>query len=122
MMVSNVETRRWKFADFSAIEPVACPCGSARRAFQDVPEFPGTLHITEISENAQRHYHRNLTETYVVLKCEADAKMELDGEIISIREHQCIVIPPGVRHRALGRMTVLIIVLPEFDPQDEWFD
>lgn len=121
-MELNVETRRWKFVDFSTIAPVACPCGNARRACQDVSEFPGTLHITEISENAQLHYHRTLTETYVVLKCEADAKMELDGEIIPIREHQCVVIPPGVRHRALGRMTVLIIVLPEFDPQDEWFD
>jgi mannose-6-phosphate isomerase-like protein (cupin superfamily) len=121
-MAGSVESRRWRFADFSEIAPVACPCGQARRAFQGVPEFPGTLHITEISEDAQRHYHRKLTETYVILKCDADAGMELDGEIIPIREHQSIVIPPGVRHRALGRMTVLIIVMPEFDPQDEWFD
>jgi hypothetical protein len=32
------------------------------------------------------------------------------------------MIPPGVRHRALGRMRVLIVVLPKFDPEDEWFD
>jgi heat shock protein HspQ len=32
------------------------------------------------------------------------------------------VIPPMVRHRALGEMKVLIVVLPEFDPHDEWFD
>jgi len=34
----------------------------------------------------------------------------------------CIVIKPGVRHRAIGRMTVLNIVIPKFDPTDEWFD
>ena len=114
--------RRWKLADFSEIVGVPCPCGTARRAFTDVTEFPGTVHITEISENAQRHYHKTLTETYLFLKCDDAAQMELDGEIIPIRERQCIVIPPGVRHRAVGRMTVLIIVLPKFDPADEWFD
>ncbi len=114
--------RRWKHADFADIAGVPCPCGTARRAFADVAEFPGTVHITEIAENAQRHYHRTLTETYFFLKCADDAQMELDGEMIAIRERQCIVIPPGVRHRALGRMTVLIIVLPKFDPADEWFD
>lgn len=80
------------------------------------------MHITEISENAQRHYHRRLTETYFFLECKPDAQMELDGEMISVRPHQCIVIPPGVRHRAIGKMKVLIVVLPEFDPDDEWFD
>ncbi len=114
--------RRWKHADFADIAGVPCPCGTARRAFADVAEFPGTVHITEIAENARRHYHKTLTETYFFLKCEDDAQMELDGEIIPIRERQCIVIPPGVRHRALGRMTVLIIVIPKFDPADEWFD
>ena len=114
--------RRWRRADFTEIAGVACPCGTARRAFTDISEFPGTVHVTEISENAKRHYHKALTETYFFLKCDDDAQMELDGEIIPVRERQCIVIPPGVRHRAVGRMTVLIIVLPKFDPGDEWFD
>ena len=33
-----------------------------------------------------------------------------------------ILIPPGVRHRAVGRMTILNVVVPPFDPADEWFD
>ena len=114
--------RRWKFADFSAIPPVPCPCGEARRAFNGVPEFPGTIHITEISEDAKRHYHKTLTETYVFLECQPDAMMELDGEVIPVKSHQSIVIPPLVKHRAIGKMKVLIVVLPEFDPADEWFD
>jgi hypothetical protein len=28
--------------------------------------------------------------------------------------------PPGVVHRAIGKMTVLNIVYPKFDPADEW--
>jgi len=123
MSANQSETvRRWRHADFAEIAGVPCPCGTARRAFAEVPEFPGTVHVTEISENAKRHYHKTLTETYFFLKCEDDAQMELDGELIPVCERQCIVVPPGVRHRAVGRMTVLIIVLPKFDPADEWFD
>ena len=114
--------RRYHLADFSEIPGVPCPCGTARRAFQGVSEFPGTLHVTEISEDAQKHFHKTLTETYYFLECEPDARMELDDEIIDVHRGMAIVIPPGVKHRALGRMKVLIIVLPEFDPQDEWVD
>ncbi len=118
----EVTGRRWRMADFSSIDGVPCPCGTARRAFSGVSEFPGTLHITDISASARTHYHKRLTETYVFLECGDAAQMELDGELIQVRQHQAIVIPPGVRHRAVGVMQVLIIVFPEFDPTDEWFD
>jgi hypothetical protein len=55
---------RYEVVDFAAIEGVACPCGVARRAFADVEDYPGTIHVTEISADAQTHYHRTLTETY----------------------------------------------------------
>lgn len=113
---------RYKIADFSEIDGVPCPCGIARRAFAGVDEFPGTVHVTEISSEAKRHYHKRLTETYYFLECQADAAMELDGKVVSVNPGKCIVIPPGVRHRAIGEMRVLIVVLPEFDPNDEWFD
>lgn len=116
------DNRRWRIADFSEIAAVPCPCGQAKRAFHGVPEFPGTIHITEIHEDAKKHYHNRLTETYVFLECGDDAHMELDHETIPVRPLMAIVIPPGVRHRAIGRMKVLIIVLPEFDPADEHFD
>ena len=109
-------------ADFAQIEGVPCPCGTARRAFADVKQFPGTLHVTEISADAKKHYHKKLTETYYILECAADATMELDDETIPVHPGVSIVIPPGTRHRAVGKMRVLIVVLPEFDPHDEWFD
>lgn len=115
-------TPRYHIADFSTIPGVPCPCGTARRAFSEVEEFPGTVHVTEISADAKRHYHKKLTETYYFLECGPDAKMELDGELVPVRPGVCIMIPPGVRHRAVGKMQVLIVVLPKFDPEDEWFD
>lgn len=110
---------RYEIVDFGQLAPVPCPCGQARRAFLDVPDFPGTIHRTEICGEAKTHYHHRLTETYYILECEADAGMELDGQIVPIRPGMCILIRPGVRHRAVGRMTVLIVVLPKFDPEDE---
>ncbi|SIN96043.1 Cupin domain-containing protein [Singulisphaera sp. GP187] len=113
---------RCHVVDFSTIPGVPCPCGTARRAFADVDAFPGTVHVTEISAAAQRHYHRRLTETYYILECEPHATIQLDDEEVPLKPGVCVVIPPGVRHRAVGKMKVLIVVLPKFDPDDEWFD
>jgi len=109
----------YQIVDFDTLPAVACPCGYARRAFLDVADFPGTIHRTEITANAQTHFHRRLTETYYILQCEADAQMALDGTTIPVRPGMCILIRPGVRHQAIGRMTVLIVVFPKFDPDDE---
>lgn len=114
--------RGYELADFADIAGVPCPCGTARRAFAEVEDFPGTVHVTEISADARLHYHKTLTETYYFLECEPDARMQLDDEVIPVRPGTCIMIRPGTRHRALGRAKVLILVLPKFDPQDEWFD
>jgi mannose-6-phosphate isomerase-like protein (cupin superfamily) len=114
--------RRYSIADFDRIDGVPCPCGTARRAFQDVPEFPATVHVTSITADAKLHYHKRLTETYYFLECAPGAQMQLDDEILPVKPGICIVIPLGVRHRAIGEMKVLIVALPKFDPTDEWLD
>ncbi|HET6884548.1 MAG TPA: cupin domain-containing protein [Pirellulales bacterium] len=121
---SSAEGERggYEIVDFAEVPGVPCPCGTARRAFADVADFPATIHRTEISSDAKTHYHRRLTETYYFLECEADAEMELDGKRVAVRPGMAIMIRPGVRHRAIGRMKVLIFVLPKFDAEDEWFD
>jgi len=121
-MSSAATPERYHLADFSQIDGTACPCGTARRAFAGVAAFPGTLHVTEISEDATLHYHKKLTETYYFLDCDADARMQLDDQTIAVHPGMSIMIRPGVRHRAIGRMKVLIVVFPKFDPKDEWFD
>ena len=113
---------RYCVVDFAHVPGIPCPCGTARRAYADVAEFPGTLHVTDIKADAALHYHKQLTETYFFLECEAGARMQLDDEIIGVKPGMSILIPPGIRHRALGRMRVLIIAIPKFDPADEWFD
>ena len=106
----------------SELPPVACPCGIARRAFTHRNDLNASVHLTEIRQSARTHYHRHLTETYVVLECESDAAIELDGRLVPVRPLSSVLIPPGVRHRAVGDMRVIIFCTPTFDPADEHFD
>ena len=110
---------RYRIIDFDSLPGQSCPCGIARRALADVPDAPGTIHRTQIAVDAKLHYHQRLTETYYILDCQPDAQMQLDEQVVPLRPGMCIYIPPGVRHRAIGRMTVLIFVVPKFDPSDE---
>lgn len=121
-MSQPTTTHRYQVVDFADVKGVPCPCGTARRAFYEVKHFPGTVHVTDISEDAALHYHQRLTETYYFLECGPDARMQLDDDLLPVKPGMCILIPPGVRHRAVGKMKVLILVLPKFDPSDELFD
>ncbi len=118
----NKADAAWRLVDFSEIPPAPCPCGETRRAFTDMANAAVSVHRVEIRERAARHYHKRLTEVYYILECGADAAMELDDERVSVKPGDCILIPPGVRHRAVGTMTLLNFVSPKFDPDDEWFD
>ena len=113
---------KYELVDFADVPGVPCPCGTARRAFADVADFPATIHVTEISSDAKKHYHRRLTETYYILECAADARIELDDDVVPLRPGVCVLIRPLTRHRAIGPMKVLIVAWPKFDPTDEWFD
>ncbi len=110
----------YMIAHFDQIDPVACPCGLARRAFLAPDNPTATMHVTEISHDSQVHYHKNLTEIYFIL--EGSGNMELDGRTIPVRPASAILIKPQCRHRAVGNMKVLIVVIPPFDENDEFFD
>jgi len=110
----------FEFVDLTRLPPLPCPCGTARRAFTETTDFPATVHLTEISQDAKPHRHQRLTEVYVVLKCDPDAALEIDGRRIPVQPLSAVLIRPGAIHRAVGKMQVLIICHPKFDPQDEF--
>ena len=114
--------KRYEVVDFATVPGVPCACGLSHRAMEAVADYPATIHVTDISADARTHYHKRLTETYYILECGPDARMELDGDIVPVKKGTCVLIRPGVRHRAIGRMKVLIVVLPKYDHTDEWFD
>ena len=102
------------------IDPVRCPCGYSRRAFVSPDNPVATLHMVEISEDSRAHYHKKLTEIYLIL--EGDGYMELDGDRVPVKPLTAVFIKPGCRHRAVGKMRIVNIPIPAFDAKDEWFD
>ncbi len=69
--------------------------------------------------NSRLHYHKRLTETYLILECEPGALLELNECQLPLSPEMAILIPPGTRHRAIGKMKVAIVAWPKFDPSDE---
>lgn len=114
--------KNYSIEHFSDIEPVRCPCGWSRRAFVSPDNSLATMHCVEILEDSKTHYHKKLTEIYLILETDGDAFMELDGERFSVKPMTTIMIKPGCRHRALGKMKIANVAIPAFDPDDEWFD
>ena len=109
-----------RIAQLDEIPAVPCPCGEARRAFHAPDNLLATVHLTDISKDSRAHYHKKMTEIYLIL--EGDGFMELDGELFPVKPMTSIFIKPGCRHRAVGKMRIVNIPVPAFDPSDEWFD
>lgn len=102
------------------VPAVKCPCGFARRGFAGPDNPVATMHLVDIQVDARTHYHKKLTEMYLVL--EGEGFMELDGERYPVKPMSAILIKPGCRHRAIGKLKIVNIPVPAFDEKDEWFD
>lgn len=113
-------SRNYRVAQLDEIPPVPCPCGQSRRALAAPDNEVATVHLVDISADARAHYHRNMTEIYVVL--EGEGFLELDGERVPVRPLTTVMIRPGCRHRAVGKLRLLNIPVPAFDEADEHFD
>jgi mannose-6-phosphate isomerase-like protein (cupin superfamily) len=109
---------RYAVVDMNRIPSVPCPCGQTQRAFADDPDRVASIHLVEISDDAKLHYHKQTTEIYFIL--EGSGLMELDGTRVPVHPGMSILIKPGCRHRAVGRMKILNIPVPAFDPRDEF--
>jgi mannose-6-phosphate isomerase-like protein (cupin superfamily) len=50
--------------------------------------------------------------------------MELDGDVVDVTPGSVVTIPPGTRHRLTSERGVRTIVIgvPAFDAEDEFFD
>ena len=107
-------------AQLDQVPPVRCPCGFARRAFAEAADNVASLHVVDIEQDSRTHYHKRMTEIYLVL--EGEGQMELDGKRVPVKPMTAIYIRPGCRHRAIGKLRIVNIPVPAFDEADEWFD
>ncbi len=111
---------RFQIENFKQLQGQPCPCGLAKRAFTSEPEKTATIHLVEISQSTLVHYHKRTTEIYYIL--EGSGKIQLDAQIFDVEPGMTVMIKPGCRHRAIGKMKILNIPVPAFDPTDEFFD
>jgi len=110
----------FSIAQLDEVPATRCPCGWARRAFADAPGNAASVHVVDIETDSRTHYHKRMTEIYLVL--EGEGHMELDGQVVPVKPLTAIYIKPGCRHRALGKLKIINIPVPAFDETDEWFD
>jgi mannose-6-phosphate isomerase-like protein (cupin superfamily) len=111
--------KRHELVQLDDISAMRCPCGWTQRAFAG-GVGPASVHQVQIEADAKTHYHKGMTEIYVIL--EGEGFLELDGEKTAVRPLTAVMIHPGCRHRAIGKLRLLNIAIPAFDPEDEWFD
>ena len=105
---------------FDEIDVVSCPCGYAQRAFAGGDNDTATVHVVEITADSKVHYHKAHTEIYTIL--DGQGHIELDGHSVHVKPMSTVMIKPGCRHRAVGRLRLLNVCIPPFDPADEYFD
>lgn len=99
-------------------EVVPCPCGTSTRVIQAKDTPVANLHVTRITDSV-KHCHKACTEYYYIL--DGQGKMELDEDAVDLAPGVAIVIEPGTAHRAYGDITVLIVGIPAWRHDDEFF-
>ena len=98
----------FQIAQLDEIPPQRCPCGFTRRAFAEFKGNVASLHLVDIQDDSQAHYHKRMTEIYLVL--EGEGQMELDGKVFPLKPMNAgmgmltIFSLPMARWRQPGRM------------------
>ena len=113
------DKKSYLVADFEKIAQVDCPCGKVQRAFLEPGNSTASFHIVDISESSRTHFHKKMTEIYHVL--EGKGILELDNERLELKPGITVMIKPGCIHRAVGKLKLINVPIPTFDPADEWF-
>ncbi len=97
---------------------VPCPCGFSTRILQYTDTPVANIHVTDIVDSV-KHYHKACTEFYYIL--EGAGKMELGDDLVDLEPGVTIQIDPGTPHRAYGSVKCLIVGIPAWKHDDEFF-
>jgi mannose-6-phosphate isomerase-like protein (cupin superfamily) len=95
--------------DPSEVKPWAETCGQIRCLIEEADGAAAEVHHVEI-EDAKLHYHARTDEIYYVI--DGQGTMILDEEKIDLHKGVVVYVPRGVKHKAVGRLTVLTVCIP----------
>lgn len=95
--------------DPAAVEPWAETCGSIRCLVEESDGAAAEVHYVEIHD-AKLHYHERTDEFYYII--DGQGKMILDDDEIEVHKGLVVYVPRGVKHKAVGNLTVLTVCIP----------
>src|SRR5438270_13652291 len=95
--------------DPAEVEPWRETCGQIRCLIEEKDRAAGEVHHVEI-QDAKLHYHERTDEFYYVIA--GQGTMVLDGEEIELHQGVVVYVPRGVKHKAVGELTVLTVCIP----------
>jgi mannose-6-phosphate isomerase-like protein (cupin superfamily) len=95
--------------DPAEVEPWAETCGQIRPLIEETDSAAAEVHHVEI-DHAKLHYHERTDEIYYVIA--GTGRMVLDDEEIELHEGVVVYVPRRVRHKAIGKLTVLTVCIP----------
>jgi mannose-6-phosphate isomerase-like protein (cupin superfamily) len=91
--------------DPADITPWAETCGQIRCLVEERDQAAAEVHYVEIHD-AKLHYHARTDEFYYVI--DGQGTMVLDDETIELHRGVVVYVPRGVKHKAIGRLTICI--------------
>ena len=95
--------------DPAEVTPWAETCGQIRPLVEEHDQAAAEIHHVEI-DHAKLHYHAKTDEFYYVI--EGTGTMILDDEEIELHTGVVVYVPRGVKHKAVGKLTVLTVCIP----------
>lgn len=95
--------------DPADVQPWAETCGQIRCLVEEADGAAAEVHRVEI-DHAKLHYHERTDEFYYIIA--GQGTMILDDETIEVHEGVVVYVPRGVRHKAIGKLTVLTVCIP----------
>ena len=95
--------------DPADVTPWAETGGQIRPLIEASDAAAAEVHHVEI-DHAKLHYHARTDEVYYVI--DGEGTMHLDDETIELHKGVVVYVPRGVKHKAIGDLTVLTICIP----------
>ena len=95
--------------DPAEVKPWAETCGQIRCLVEEQDGAAAEVHHVEIHD-AKLHYHAKTDEFYYVI--DGQGTMILDDEQIELHKGVVVYVPRGVKHKAVGQLTVLTVCIP----------
>ncbi len=95
--------------DPADVTPWGETCGEIRCLIEAKDAAAGEVHHVKI-QDAKLHFHARTDEFYYVI--DGAGTMVLDDSEVELHKGVVVYVPRGVKHKAIGDLTVLVVCVP----------